>query len=173
MQPDGGTDTVAPQPTLTDQGQSISETPVMEDYFGFSESHTWYFPDGIQYLEYQVMNEGSKKEYQSKSNRKITLRRTTGDAMMDVDAGEERHSLLESATVGWKLFRDGKELPFTKGNFRLWLSYANPRLVEEFEKEVRKANPWLMQEMSVADIDKELENLKEMREIAVERERGN
>jgi hypothetical protein len=146
---------------------------VIEDYFGFSETHRWYFPDKQQFLEYQVMNEGAKKQYQTKSNRDVVLERHSGNARLKMDTGEERHQLLIAATVGWYMVRNGKPIPWAVSQFKLWLDGANPRLVEQFEKEVRKANPWLLADMTVEDIDKEIESLEEMKAEIIKRDQGN
>lgn len=148
-----------------------------EDYFGFDETRKWYFPDGKQYIEFQLMNEGKKAEYQNKTQRDLILERSSGNARMKLDQGSERHALISGSVIGWKMVRkttEGKfeDAPFSKNAFDTWLKTANPVLVEGLEKEVRKANPWLMAEMSVEDIDKEIANLQEMREVAVEREKG-
>jgi hypothetical protein len=150
----------------------ISDQKVIEDYWGFSESHQWFFPDGVQYLEYQVMNEGAKKKYQSKSNRDVVLERHSGNARLRMDTGEERHALLVEATTGWKLFQNGQEVQFSSGKFKQWLDLANPRLVEDYEKVVRKANPWLMADMTIEDIDREIESLEEMKAEILKREEG-
>jgi hypothetical protein len=68
--------------------------------------------------------------------------------------------------------RQGVSYPFTDNHLKEWLENANPRLVEDLEKEIRKANPWLLAEMSVADIEREIENLEEMKKVAQEREAG-
>ena len=68
------------------------------------------------------------------------------------------------------------QIPFSlsanKFNLEKWLSVADPRLVEDLEKACRKLNPWLLADMSVEDIDREIESLKEMREEAAKREAG-
>lgn len=152
--------------------------PMYEDYFGFDDKRKWFFPDNKQYLEFQVMNEGDKAKYQRLTQRDLVLERTSGNARLKVDQGQERTSLLTTSVVGWHVVKKDKssgsfvEVPFSTREFEDWLKKANPKLVEDFEKAVRKANPWLMAEMSVEDIDREIDNLREMREVAVEREQG-
>lgn len=163
------------------QAGIVTEEQVFEDYFGFGETHTWYFPDGKQFITYKVMNEGEKAKFQKATNRDITLQRTTGDARIKTDPADERWQLLDTCVTGWNLMRksaSGKfePVPFSKGSpgstLHQWLQVANPRLVESLEFEIRMANPWLQGEMSVEDIDKELDRLNEMREAAVKREEG-
>jgi hypothetical protein len=157
------------------------EEPVFEDYFGFEESKVWYFPDKKQYITFKIMNEGDKAKFQKETNRDITLKRNTGDASIKTDPAQERHILLETCVTGWSVYRKNAQgkfdpVPFSIGSpgstFKQWLLKADPRLVEDLEFEIRKANPWLQGDMSVEDIDKEIERLVELREAAVKREEG-
>jgi hypothetical protein len=150
--------------------------PAYEDYFGFETEYKHYLPDGKQYLVLTKMNEGARKRFQSETRSDLTLERTTGNARMRMDPGSQRWTLLECSVTGWYLMRktrEGwKEVPFTKQAFPQWLGGADPVLVDALELAIRKLNPWLLQEMSVGDIDKEIANLQEMREAAVKREQG-
>jgi hypothetical protein len=100
---------------------------------------------------------------------------------MTIAQGTERHELIKASVVGWNLTRNGQPLPQpdpddprAKGSVQLndFLQLADPVIVEGLEKAIRKANPWLLQDMKVEDIDKQIEDLQEMRKIAVEREAG-
>jgi hypothetical protein len=148
--------------------------PVFEDYFGFDEIKQWFFPDGKQFVQFQVMNEGQKSRFQKLTNRDITLSRTSGDAKIKADPAEERHALLTSSVVGWSLYRNGQPVPFSIGSngaaFEQWLNAANPKLVEDLEFEIRKSNPWLQAEMTVEEIDKEMDRLRELRDEIVKRD---
>jgi hypothetical protein len=156
-----------------DTPQLEVEQPVYEDYFGFAKTERWYFPDGKQYIEFEIMNEGKKAKFQKHTQRDLVLERNSGNARMKVDPSQERHELLRSSVTDWYLTRGGQPIPYTERAFKDFLELADPVLIEDLEKAVRKANPWLMAEMSVEDIDREIENLQEMRKIAEERERGN
>lgn len=90
---------------------------------------------------------------------------------MSLDPAAERHALLGAAVTDWSIFRDGRPVPYSDRAFSDWLKGTNPRLVEDLEKAVRKANPWLLQDMTVEDIEKEMENLQEMLDLAKEREK--
>ena len=91
---------------------------------------------------------------------------------MTVLQGSERHELIKACVVGWNLTRGGQPVPFNQVNLNDFLTLTDPTIVEGLEKAIRKANPWLLGEMSVADIDKEISNLQEMREVAAKREAG-
>lgn len=163
---------------VKDQAQKDAEArepdatiDVFEDYFGFEEKLKWYFPDGKQWIEYQVMTEGQKAKFQKSTSKDLVIERASNNARVSVDQAEERQSLLRSAITDWYLIRDGSPAPFSTAVLNQWLEKANPRLVEDIEKAIRKANPWLLQDMTVEDIDREIESLQEMREVAVEREK--
>ena len=172
MEPEQGVVDVA---AMEAAGESLEET-AYEDYFGFDETVKHFLPDGKQYFVIKKMNEGDRKRYQSETRSELTVQRATGDAKMRMDPGTERWTLLKSAVSGWHLVRrvstGWRTVDFSKQSFEQWLGAADPRLVDDLEKAVRKTNPWLLQEMSVADIDKEIESLQEMREVAVRREQG-
>lgn len=160
--------------------------PVFYDYFGFSDEERHYLPGahGHQseyYLVLRRMNEGAKAAFQKKTSRDLRVERTTGNAVLKMDPGAERHELIKSSVVGWNLKRRSpnpkangaiEDAPFDASNLNRFLEGSDPRIIEDVEKAIRKLNPWLMDEMSVEDIDREISNLKEMREVAVEREAG-
>lgn len=158
------------------------EEEVFVDYFGFSDTQKHFLPDGKQWFMLQRMNEGQKAKYQREIRSDITIQRSTGDAKMKTDPATERHALIKSCVIDWNLrTRDERtreiiQIPFSlsanKFNLEKWLSVADPRLVEDLEKACRKLNPWLLADMSVEDIDREIESLKEMREEAAKREAG-
>lgn len=153
--------------------------PQFTDYFGFKATEKFWFPDGKTYIEYDVMNEGAKARFQKLTSRDLRVQRTTGDALLKMDPGAERHALISESVTGWNLMRRNpkddsrwEHAPFDQSNLRRFLEGTDPRIVEDLEKAIRKANPWLMDEMSVEDIDKEISNLQELRAVAVEREAG-
>lgn len=149
-----------------------------QDYFGFGATEIFTFPDGVSFIEFRSMNEGEKKNYQDKTSQDLVLERNSGNARMKMNAGTERHELIKTCAVSWNLTRGGKPLPTdlkaNQGKVALgdFLTLADPKLVEDLEKAIRKANPWLLQDMKVEDIDREIANLEEMRAEAVKREAG-
>lgn len=153
-------------------GPPVNENPAFEDYWGFDDKKKWFFPDGVQWIEHKRMNEGDKAKFQRKTTRDFILERQTGDARMKVDQASERHELLKTCVTDWYIYRDGKPFAFTTSMFDQWLQRADPKLVESLEKDIRKNNPWLLQDMSSADIQKEIDNLEEMKQVAIEREKG-
>jgi hypothetical protein len=145
-----------------------------ESYFGFEEIHRVHLPDGISYIEHKTLNEGARRKYLNKVNRDIMLQRSTGNAIMRMQQGDEKHELLESAIVGWNLIgKNGEPLTFNQNKLQQFLKEANPVIIDMIEKDVRKKNPWLLAEMTVEDIDKQIEELQEMRATKEKAEEGN
>jgi hypothetical protein len=143
-----------------------------QDYFGFAATDKFTFPDGKTFIEFTKMNEGKKKDFQDKTSKDLVLERNSGNARMSVLQGTERHELIKACVVNWNLVRGGQPVQFNQVALNDFLTLADPVIVEGLEKAIRKANPWLLGEMSVSDIDKEIVNLQEMREVAVKREAG-
>lgn len=163
--------TEAPEQPYVPQPEAEPEaTPV--DYFGLVERHRHYLPDGQQWVEIEAMNEGARKRFQAKTNRDLILERKSGDARMKVDPATERHILIKESVKNWNIMRKGAMVPFAARNLDDFLELAPPSIIDNIEKAIRKVNPWLLGEMSVEDIDKEIENLQEMREVAAKREAG-
>lgn len=145
-----------------------------QSYFGFEETHQVMLPDGISYIEHKTLNEGARRKYLNKVNRDIMLQRSTGNAIMRMQQGDEKHELLENAICGWNLVgKQGEPLVFDRNRLQKFLSEANPVIIDLIEKDVRKKNPWLMVEVSIEDIDKQIKELEELRETKVKEEEGN
>lgn len=154
-----------------------TDEQVMQSYWGFDIRDKVYLPDEKQYVEIKKMNEGDKSKYQGETRSDITLQRNTGDARLKADPAAERTALLMSCVVGWNIVGpDGSELNFNKtsGQYSLkaWLLVADPSIIEKIEKGCRKLNSWLLNDLSVEDIDKAIDDLKDQREEAVKREAG-
>ena len=150
----------------SDEGQSHQE-----EYFGFEATEKFYFPDKSTWIEFKKFNEGDKKKFQDKVSRDLVLKRS-GDASMRVLQGSERHELIRTAAKDWNLKRNGVTAPFNQINLGDFLALSDPLIVEDLEKAIRKANPWLMADMKSEDIEREIENLQEMLEVAKKREAG-
>jgi hypothetical protein len=166
------------------QGVPIDE-PGFEDYFGFDEVERWYFPDGKQFIMFKIMNEGARSRYQKATSKDVRLFKTSGDASIKIDPSQERTVLFEESVVGWYLVKknhatgEWEDQPFDRdgkakqgGTFDQWRLKADPRIISDLEAAIRKANPWLRNDLTVKDIDEQLEELKKMREEAVAREEG-
>lgn len=144
-----------------------------DDYFGFDESHQVYLPDGKSYITHQTLNEGARRKYMNSQNREVKLQKVTGDAILKMATGEERLALLKSAITGWNLVRKNAKtgqveaVPFTDSNLNSFLDKANPKVVDLIDADVRKHNPWLTADVTVEEIDKQIEELNKLREEKV------
>lgn len=159
--------------TITEQAPESNQQQeqVPADYWGTDETHRHYLPDGIQYFEFSIMNEGAKAKFQRLTNQDLTIGRDN-TAKVRMDPANERHTLIKTSVTGWHLFKDGKEVRFDNSKLEQWLSVAPPKLVEDLEFAIRKANPWLQADMTVEEIDKEIARLEELRRDVVAREAG-
>ena len=145
---------------------------VQVDYFAPEADVVTTLADGISWVSHKKMNEGDRKRYLKKVNRDLKIQKGTGDAIMRLAGGEERTALLETAITGWNLLSGGNPLPFTPQNLARLLD-GPIEVLERVEKDVRKNNPWLESDVTVEDIDAEIESLQERRQEVLEREEGN
>lgn len=144
-----------------------------QSYFGFAEVHRCMLPDGVSYVEHETLNEGARKQYQNKINREVAIKRSSGDAVMKMAAGDEKHELLKAAISGWNLLgADGQPMSFNKGTLNKFLDEASPKIIDEIEKDIRRHNPWLMADISVEEIDRQIEELEEMKQQKLREDEG-
>ena len=149
-----------------------------EDYFGFDETLKYVLPDGKQYIEFKPLTEGDRVKYESKTSRDVKFNRKTDDAAIRMNPGEDRHALIVSSVTGWHMMQrvggTWQPVAFTIGSqhasFNQWLLKANPKIVNELFETIRKANGWMIDEMTVEAIDEELKRLQDLRSIVLERE---
>jgi hypothetical protein len=167
-----------PQPGVI-PGHTVDNTPqpVQADYFGVDVTEKHMLPDGISYLLLQKLDEGARRLYLNKTNSDVLLERASGNARIKSERGEERRILFEAAIVGWNLAREGRPVPFSNNGrgseLGKFLDHADPTLMDDVEKHIRLMNPWLLTDMTVEAIDKEIASLEEMRAKLVEQEEGN
>lgn len=149
------------------------ETQTQQSYFGFEETHKCFLPDGTSYVDHRTLNEGARRKYLNAVNRDIRLQRATGDAIMKMQAGEEKHELLKTAICGWNLIGPtGQPVPFSKPALVDFLERADPKVIDLIEKEIRKTNTWLMSDLSVEDIQKQIDELEELKTTKIKEEEG-
>lgn len=145
---------------------------VQVDYFAPEPDATTFLPDGVSYVTHKKLTEGDRKAYLKVVNKDIKIQKGTGDALMRLASGEERTALLQVALTGWNLVSGGSPLPFNPQNLRKFLDNGRVEVLEVIEKAVRKNNPWLMSDVTVEDIDAEIESLQEQRQLILDRESG-
>lgn len=152
------------------------------DYFNPAEQRErWYFPDGKQWIEYKKLSEGDRARFLKDNRNDVHLNRKTDEARVSFDQSGERKSLLLNSITNWHLvaFNRGRNtwepVPFPSnrtpgGELAKWIDRQDPALLGSLEKEIRKVNPWLLNEMTVEAIDKEIADLQELRVAAEKRE---
>jgi len=150
-------------------------TPQVIDYWGTDETHKHFLPDGVQYFEFKIMNEGDKVKFQKLTNQDLIVNRDNS-ARVKVSPETERHTLITTSVTGWHMFKvvEGSPEPvgFSKQLLLKWLEVADPKRVEELEYAIRMANPWMQAEMSIEEVDKEIDRLHEVRKQLIERDAG-
>lgn len=156
-------------------------------YFGFDERERWYFPDGKQWIEFKKLTEGDRAKYLQATKSDVHLNQKSGEARFAFDQSGERKQLLLHSLTDWHIVaikrnpngsREVTPVPFPTnagartpgGDLAKWIDRQNPALLAQLEKAIRKVNPWMLNEMSVEQIDKEIADLQELRKGAEERE---
>jgi hypothetical protein len=154
-----------------------STFPNQDDYFGLDHHENFLFPDGVSYVTIKKLNEGDRKSYVNQSNRRLAIKRATGDAEMSMAPGDEKHNLLEKAIVGWNLARRGdngqmQPVPFNNGTLKQFLIKANPKLIDDIEAFIHRLNPWLDSDATIEELEKEIAQLTEVLERKRAEEEG-
>lgn len=150
------------------------------DYFGFDERERWFLPDGKQWIEFKKLNEGDRARYLKATKSDVHLNQRSGEARIPFDQSKERKELLLASCTDWHMVRKGRggnwePVAFVNNGtpgcqFAQWIDKANPTILAQLEKAIRKANPWLLNELTVEQIDKEIADLQELRVAAEKRE---
>lgn len=155
-----------------------TESHVFVDYFDFSDTRKVELPQGGYWVEIQVLNEGARRKYLNSTNRDVTIQRATGDAKMSIASGDDRHALLKAAIVDWNLKTKNQktgeidDVRFNERTLDDFLAKAPPTIIDVIEKEVRKDNPWLVADITIEQIDEQIEQLEEMREQKIKENEG-
>jgi hypothetical protein len=164
---------------MTDLHDDLEALPPVDDtfsgqvdYFGRPADFIHYLPDGKTWVTIKFFMEGERRHFQNKINKDVKIARGSGDMALKLAPGDERYELLSLAITGWNLVKDGKPFPFTPRSLKDFLDLGSTVAIDNIEKKVRELNPWLGSELSVEDIDKEIERLQELRAQRVEQDRG-
>lgn len=150
-----------------------TEDRVRADYFGASRTFVVALPDGESSITHRTLMEGEKRKYMNAVNRGLTLNRKTQDAKVSLAPGDDRLELFKLAIVDWDLFKEGKPFPFSQNALRNnALDNLPPEILDIVEADIRKHNTWLLDDISIEDIEEEIKNLTELRDKKVEEEEG-
>lgn len=169
----GGTDENAATEAAMRAAGVSTEEPTFVDYFNTDTTVEVALPDGKQTVTIQMLSEGKRRKYLNAINKDVVVQRTTGDARMRMAPGDDRYALLTESIVGWTLLRGGKPVAFDGRTLDQFLTMAPPTVLDVIEKEVRRLNPWLAAELTVEQIDQQIEALKEQRDVLIRRQEGN
>ena len=170
----------APEAPSPVSGPVIEDEPIeFIDTYAFGGVRTFVIQEHprthepMQWIEYDVMNEGQKARYQKATNRDIRINRKTDEAMFSADVAADRQALIRAAVSGWKLMRavpgrggarSFEEIRFSVPELDRWMLSTNPQIVEDLELAIRKANPWLVtDDATVEEIDEQIAELQELR----------
>lgn len=148
-------------------GVTVEEKPVAASYWGYTRTEKHYLPDGVQYIEFQPMTEGDRQKYQNKTMTTMSMNRASGDSKIGINPAKNRQALLDVSVKGWYMFDpDGRPAEFGSrlSGWEAWLRQADPKLVEDLEKAIMKANPWLQADMDEEEIAKQIEDLQTLLE---------
>jgi hypothetical protein len=150
-----------------------------ENYYAFDEKEKWFFPDGKQWIEFRKLTEGDRAKYLKATRSDVHLNQKSGEARIPFDQSADRKELLLHSITDWLLvsFVTGRPTPIafqagaSKGGVvAQWIDRADPAILGQLEKAIRKANPWLLNEMSSEQIRKEITDLEELLVVAEKRE---
>lgn len=118
------------------------DVPRVVDYFDFNEQHDVTLPNGWS-ISVKVFNEGERRRYLNQTNRDVKMDQRTKTLTMRSAVGDDERTLLELAVVDWAVVRDGKPLPFNKGNMQQALDKWPPSAWKPVLKKIRDVNEWL------------------------------
>lgn len=180
----GGGDTYV-DPATNSTAQDADPFNGFENYYSFDETERWYFPDGKQWVEFKKLTEGERAKYLKATRSDVHLNQKSGEARIPFDQSMDRKELLLHSISDWYLVmivgegatRQVRPVAFQPtsmggkgGVVAQWIDKANPAILGQLEKAIRKANPWLLNEMSAEQIRKEIADLEELLVAAEKRE---
>lgn len=153
--------------------EEFTPGPKQESYFGTDIRHRYTFPDGATWIEYKTLAEGDRRKYLRSTTKNVRVQKDSGDTLIPLDPGGQRVELLRVAVTDWNLVDgNGDSVKFNNVNFEKFISGVNPKIAEEIEKVIRKENPWLNDQLTVEDIDEQMDQLQELRDELVARDEG-
>lgn len=177
--PDADPNQLTPTQLAMQAGGVSPLDSAFEDYFGFGDRKQFVLPDGNSYIEYKVMNEGDRQQFQNQTSRNVRLFKDTGDASIRMNPAVDRMALLIAGVTDWNLrtfnprSSQMQAVKFDSGRFRQWVMGADPKIIDGLEKAIRKANPWVgTADVTVEALNEEIENLTEQRDALIAEEEG-
>jgi len=145
------------------------EVPQRRDFFGAKEDEIVELDDAGSHVRVKYFVAGDKSKYLKALNRQVELGKD-GKSRIQISGAEDQAALLRVAITGWGIYQGERALPFTNNNLRDFLSKAPVDVLDTIEKQVRKMNPFLDDELTVEEIDAQITDLEELRAELIERE---
>lgn len=158
------------------------ETRQIVDYWSFAGTEKFYLPgqEGVaqenkQYIVFKRMVESDKVEFQTKTNRDIRVQNTTKDIKLNMNPALERKVLIDISVTNWYLYKQNHkgelvEITYNPKDRAEFFRIADPKLVQDLEAAIRKANPWMRAELGADEIRAEIAQLSEQLAEAEARE---
>lgn len=174
LEPGAGITSAAAPPLSA--GIATDQFAGYSDYFGFDEDAVWEFPDGRQWIKIKKLTEGMRGKFMRNTRPDLTINQRSGDAKIPIDQAKERLELIMASVVDWHIVRKHPKtsalelVAFNRAVLGQWIEAANPALVADLEKFIRKSNPWMLTEMSAEEIRKQIAELEELLAVAEEKE---
>lgn len=155
--------------------QSDPAVIIYEDYWGTDATTRYTMPDGQQWFEIKKMSEGNRAQYQREAGLQMTSQRKTGDTKIDIDQAQDRLALILNSVIGWNIVKrtgvnEFTPILFNKHALREWVTQTGPNYVDNLIQEIRKFNPFLQEDLSVEDLEKQKAEVEELLVLARRRE---
>lgn len=154
--------------------QNEPATIIYEDYWGTDSTTRYMMPDGHQWFEIKKMSEGNRAQYQREAGLQMTSQRKTGDTKIDIDQAQDRLALILNSVIAWNIVKktgvnDFTPILFNRQALRQWVNETNPNYVDNLIQEIRKFNPFLQEDLSVEDLEKQEAEVRELLILARQR----
>lgn len=142
------------------------------DVFGGSITDKVELGDDVSWIEVKRMNEGERRKYLSAIQRPMKVSKT-GEAEINFNPGADREALLQATIIDWNIMANDEEFVFSTNAVRIFMNSADVSIVDKVEEAARNINPWLLDEVSVEQLDDQIEELTKMRDDKLAEEAGN
>lgn len=156
---------------MSDEAVATLTPPVRIDVFGGRITEKVELGDGVSWIEVKRMNEGERRKYLSDIQRPMKVSRE-GEAEINFNPGGDREALLKATIVDWDISANGEDFPYSDAGLRLFLNNADVEIVDKVEEVARTINPWLLDEVTVEQLDEQIEELEKLRDKKLEEEAG-
>jgi methyl coenzyme M reductase alpha subunit len=121
-----------------------------------------YELDKEQYIIYRKLSEGQRQRYQDSTASQLKVNQNTNEISVPLSTGKDRNNLLKASICGWKLFDEkDAEIPFNDKTLDDFVENIDPSVIDALERKIRTLNTWLLNNVTVEQIDEQIANLEE------------